>query len=92
MNVNPDIAVPTPSLPSSRDGLTTELATAQRKVANLEQALTTSRVIGTAIGVLVERHKVTPEAAFDMLVASSQNSNRKLRDVADSFVYSGQLP
>ena len=48
--------------------------------------------IGTAIGVLVERHKITPDAAFTMLVRSSQRTNRKLRDIADDLLFTGELP
>lgn len=75
----------------SEDELARALENAEHKVANLQQALATSRVIGTAVGILVERHKVTADAAFDMLVASSQHHNRKVREIADTLVFSGQL-
>ncbi|HEY2297180.1 MAG TPA: ANTAR domain-containing protein [Jatrophihabitans sp.] len=67
------------------------LAAAEAKIANLEVALRSSRVIGTAVGILVERHKISPDTAFDFLVKASQCENRKLRDVAEDLVYSGEL-
>jgi hypothetical protein len=63
-----------------------------RKVANLQRALLSSREIGTAMGVLMARHGVTRDQAFDLLRMSSQNSNRKLREVADEVAETGELP
>ena len=59
---------------------------------NLQRALGSNRVIGTATGILVERHKLTPEQAFDLLRSISQNSNRKLVDIAESLVTTGEVP
>jgi AmiR/NasT family two-component response regulator len=39
----------------------------------------------------MERHRVTAEQAFEMLVRVSQHRNTKLRDVADRLVRSGRL-
>lgn len=50
------------------------------------------QLIGQAQGVLMERYKVTPDQAFAMLVAASQHTNTKLRDVADELVRSGRAP
>lgn len=63
-----------------------------RKVAHLQQALLSSREIGTAMGVLMSRHGVTRDQAFDLLRMASQNSNRKLREVADEVSETGELP
>jgi GAF domain-containing protein len=68
-----------------------ERACQQRQVTNLEIALGTSRCIGTALGILVERHRITPEAAFMMLRQSSQHTHTKLADVADELVRTGDL-
>jgi putative methionine-R-sulfoxide reductase with GAF domain len=62
-----------------------------RQQASLHVALTTRDLIGQAKGVLMERHKITGGAAFELLVAASQDSNRKLRDVADELVSRGEL-
>ena len=63
-----------------------------RKVENLQKALLSNREIGTAMGVLMTRHHVTRDQAFDLLRIASQNSNRKLRDVAVDVAESGELP
>lgn len=60
--------------------------------ATLTHALSTSRQIGTAIGILMDAHKITEEQAFDMLRVTSQHLNRKLRDVARDVTDTGELP
>lgn len=67
------------------------LIEAKAKIANLEVALTTARVISTAVGVLMSMFKINSGAAFDMLVVASQNTHRKVRDVADEVVETGTL-
>lgn len=54
--------------------------------AQLETALNTRDLIGTAKGILAERHQITTEQAFRLLVGASQNTNVKLADVARSLV------
>ncbi len=62
------------------------------KAANLQAALDNSRQIGAAIGILMARESITADAAFHRLRRASQSSNRKLRDVADDVVFTGQPP
>lgn len=69
-----------------------EVTRLRRSVADLESALSTSRVIGIAVGILVERGRLTPEDAVELLATVSQHEDRKLRDVAADFAYSGQGP
>lgn len=64
---------------------TTALAAA-RNNAQMSRALTTRQQIGQATGILAERHKVTTDEAFAMLVRSSTNNNIKLRDLAARLV------
>ena len=52
------------------------------RAAGLNQALQTRDVIGQAKGILMERFDITDDAAFQMLVSSSQDTNLKLHDVA----------
>jgi GAF domain-containing protein len=52
----------------------------------LEEGLKSSRVIGLAMGILVEREHCTEDEAFDMLRVISQNANVKLRDVAQQVL------
>ena len=55
-------------------------------------SLATRDLIGMAKGILMERHRTTGDRAFAVLVRASQDTNRKLRDVADELVHSGRLP
>jgi GAF domain-containing protein len=59
---------------------------------NLEAALVTRNLIGQAQGVLMERHKVTADRAFEVLVATSQASNTKLVEIARRVVETGISP
>ncbi|NUO89957.1 MAG: GAF and ANTAR domain-containing protein [Dermatophilaceae bacterium] len=62
------------------------------QASHLKDALTTSRRIGMAIGILMNVHKVTEDEAFALLRATSQNLNVKLRLVADDVARKGTLP
>jgi hypothetical protein len=59
---------------------------------NLRTGLRTREEIGRAVGILMERHRVTVGAAFDMLVVASQYSHRKLREVAAWMAETGEVP
>ncbi|MGI8678182.1 MAG: ANTAR domain-containing protein [Jatrophihabitans sp.] len=61
------------------------------KVTNLQRALESSRIIGTAIGVLMTRRLVTADEAFELLRSTSQQSHRKLRDIALEVTETGLL-
>jgi GAF domain-containing protein len=67
------------------------LAEAQR-TEQLRLALANRDVIGAAKGILMERHRITADAAFELLSASSQRANRKLIVVAQDLVDTGGLP
>jgi hypothetical protein len=63
----------------------------RERTDNLQRALESNRDIATAVGVLIAQHKVTREQAFDLLRIASQNSNRKLRDVALDVIDTGTV-
>lgn len=63
----------------------------RERTKNLEKALSSNRDIGTAVGVLVSQHKVTRDQAFDLLRIASQNTNRKLHDVALDVIDTGTV-
>lgn len=63
----------------------------QQRADNLEIALRSSRRIGTAIGIVMASHRLDEQAAFELLRRRSQDTNRKLADIADDVVYTGQL-
>ncbi len=59
---------------------------------NLQIALESRAVIDQAKGVLVERYKITPDQAFQLLTRVSMSTNQKVRDIADRLVHTGELP
>jgi AmiR/NasT family two-component response regulator len=65
---------------------------AETTVGQLRHALQTNRTTGTAVGVVMTRYDLDPEQAFQVLVRTSQQSNRKLRDIAAEVVNTGALP
>jgi len=58
----------------------------------LNTALDTRKVIGQAQGILMERHRLSTEQAFEVLRRYSQDHNLKLRDVARELVDTRRLP
>jgi GAF domain-containing protein len=54
----------------------------------LNEALHSRKVIGQAIGILMERYRLDADRAFQFLMRVSQTSNVKLRDVAHEVVTS----
>lgn len=58
----------------------------------LQTALQTRDVIGQAKGILMERHRLTPEQAYAMLRRASMNRNVKVRDLAQTVAETGALP
>jgi len=58
----------------------------------LEEAVSARQLVGQAVGILVERHGLTPEMAFALLVRWSQHGNVKLRSIARTLVETGQEP
>jgi hypothetical protein len=63
----------------------------KRRNENLERALITNRDIGAAIGILMARHRVTKDEAFDLLKMASQHTHRKLYIVAQDVIEKGLL-
>ena len=64
----------------------------ERRTEHLHAALTTREVIGQAQGILMERERISAGQAFDVLRRASQHLNRKLRDVAQDLVDTGDRP
>ena len=78
------------SLLAEAYNLAVERVTAADKIQNLEKAVESHRSIGQAIGILVERHRVTPREAFARLSKRSQDTNVRVRDLAAHLVETGQ--
>ena len=64
----------------------------ERRAANLQAALITREVIGQAQGILMERERITATQAFDVLRRASQHLNRKLHEIAETLVDTGEGP
>lgn len=64
---------------------------ARDRASNLLRALESNREIGVAMGILMQRHHLTREQAFDVLRVASQDSNRKLVDIAAEVADTGIL-
>ncbi|KNX38684.1 GAF and ANTAR domain-containing protein [Luteipulveratus halotolerans] len=58
----------------------------------LRTALDARKLIGQAQGILMERHGLTGDQAFDVLRRYSQDHNIKLREVAEQLVETRALP
>ena len=58
---------------------------------NLEQALRSARLIGSAVGIVMANRKLSEEDAFRTLGKASQNTNVKLRLVAEEVVRTGDV-
>lgn len=63
-----------------------------RVESELTEAVESRQIIGQAVGILVERHRITTDQAFDMLVRASKNRNIKIRDLADLLIETGAEP
>ena len=63
----------------------------QAIAAQLQQALLSSRKIGAAIGIIMANRGIDELGAFNVLSNASQNTNRKLRDVADELLRTGDV-
>jgi GAF domain-containing protein len=59
---------------------------------NMAVALSSRDVIGQAKGILMERFRLTPDAAFALLVKASQTTHTKLRTVSEELCRTGVLP
>lgn len=68
------------------DQLVAEIGAEHEEIEHLRSALNSSRVIGAAVGVVMERYDVDRETAFRFLGRVSQERNRKLRDIAAEIV------
>jgi GAF domain-containing protein len=67
------------------------LQNARELAENLRVAMQFRSVIEQAKGILIERRKVTADEAFRLLAASSMRRNRKVRDLAEDLVLTGEL-
>ena len=64
--------------------------------ARTEQQLRTGmdgrNIIGQAMGILMERHDITADQAFQILVSVARSNHTKLRDLAETLALTRSLP
>ena len=58
----------------------------QEHVAELQAALTSSRTIGAALGILMASRNIGQAEALEVLKQTSQRTNTKMRDLAETLV------
>lgn len=63
-----------------------------RSDAELQRAIASRQEIGEALGIVMERHKIDEDEAFDLLRRHSQERNVKLREVARHVTRTGEIP
>jgi len=67
------------------------LQDARDLAGNLRAAMESRAAIEQAKGLLMERHKVSPDGAFRLLADVSMRTHRKVRDLAEELVLTGRL-
>jgi len=65
---------------------------ASHNIEGLRKAVDARKLIGIAMGMLMERYGIESQQAFDVLRRYSQTKNIKLRDVAQQVVTDRSLP
>lgn len=67
-------------------------AATARRAENLTSAVDARKLIGQAMGILMERHDIDGDRAFAVLRQYSQDTDTKLRDVAQLLIDTRRLP
>lgn len=57
-----------------------------RQAHQLNESVASRQAIGTAVGIIMERYRITEQRAFQFLVRASSTSNVKLRVIAQGVV------
>jgi AmiR/NasT family two-component response regulator len=65
------------------------LAHADREL-HLRRTIDSREMIGQAIGIVMDRYRLTAGSAFDLLVAAAQRQRVKLRDLTRHVVKTGE--
>jgi GAF domain-containing protein len=63
-----------------------------RHEATMAQAIDARKLVGQAMGILMERFDIDGDRAFAVLKRYSQDTNTKLRDVAQQLIDTRKLP
>jgi hypothetical protein len=82
----------TPGRPPKADEELSEVDRLQIAVAQLEHALAARVVVEQAIGVLAERQRLSPRAAFERLRKAARSRGKKVHDLARMVIASASDP
>ncbi|WP_240812975.1 ANTAR domain-containing protein [Streptomyces sp. DASNCL29] len=77
------------------DDLLKKIAILEEEVGQLRRAVVSHAVIDQAIGVVISHGRLLPDEGWNVLRTVSQNTNTKLRLIAEQIVqwpHSGRLP
>ena len=78
-------------VPTLLDELQARVRSAEDKAASLERALASNRRIGMAVGILMCQRQLTDDEAVAVLMAHSQHRNVKVRELAETVIFTGTL-
>ena len=87
----PDAPAPRSDVRSELDQMQARARSAEDRAANLERALGTNRRIGIAIGILMCELQLTDDQAVAVLTTHSQHRNIKMRQLAETVIFTGTL-
>ena len=68
-----------------------EFESLRREVADLREALEARKVVEKAKGILMRRLDLSEEEAFKRLQKQSQDTNRRLSEVAEAIVMADRM-
>lgn len=85
-------AVERASLLADHAAIAIEAETSVGRAQSMSAGLQSNRVIGVALGILMERHRLTADEALAKLRRTSSYQNRKLALIAEDLVTTGRLP
>ncbi|HEV2459186.1 MAG TPA: response regulator [Ktedonobacterales bacterium] len=68
-----------------------EFRAMESKVKDLEDHLTTRKVVEKAKGVLMEKHKITEQEAFRRIQKASMNNRKSMKDIAEAILLAEEL-
>ena len=81
-----------PIAPDGHEERDEHLLRARAEIEELREALVSNRVIGAAVGIIMERYNLDQDAALRFLKRVSSQHNRKLRELATELVETRRLP
>ena len=92
------LSVEVPAAPVQRfdvltvlDQLQARIRSAEERAAGLQRALASNRRIGMAVGILMCQRRLTEDQAIALLKTHSQHCNIKVRELAETVIFTGTL-